>query len=315
MLFPCLRVFGTSWHKTYSLEKNSLVPRGVLNSLRFSPIYLHLGMKQALATIEAEFPNVKFPKLELEVDRRDEMYRHDHPAHYFYVAYSALACIQVVRTKQSGETFSSVLDLPCGHGRVLRALKAAFPDANFTACDLDERGVDFCARTFGATGAYSNVDPRKIRIHAKFDLIWVGSLFTHLSGDRWSSFLDLFSSILAKDGLLFFSTHGDFVVERLERFPKFYGLSPEQIEMVKLQYSKGGFGYADYRKNPGYGISLSSAEWVKRLLRLNSFDLAAFMPTAWDKHQDVWGGKAEDIGADGCGYEPRDHCDGIPRLR
>jgi hypothetical protein len=109
-----------------------------------------------------------------------------------------------------------------------------------------------------------------------------------LNGDRWSSFLNLFSSILAKDGILFFSTHGDFVVGRLERFPKFYGLSPEQIEMVKLQYSKGGFGYADYRKNPGYGISLSSAEWVKKLLMLSSFDLAAFIPTAWDKHHDVW---------------------------
>jgi hypothetical protein len=58
--------------------------------------------------------------------------------------------------------------------------------------------------------------------------------------------------------------------------------------MVKLQYVKGGFGYVDYRKNPGYGVSLSSAEWVKRLLRLYSFDLAAFMPRAWDKHQDVW---------------------------
>jgi SAM-dependent methyltransferase len=289
--FVALSMSASFWYKlaqNFLSGKNWLVSRRVRNSLRFSPLYLRLGMKQALATIEAEFPNVIFPKLELEVDRRDQMYRHDHPAHYFYVAYSALACIQVVRTKQSDETFGSVLDLPCGHGRVLRALKAAFPEANFTACDLDEHGVDFCARTFGATGAYSNVDPRKIRIQAKFDLIWVGSLFTHLSGDRWSSFLDLFNSILAKDGLLFFSTHGDFVVERLERFPKFYGLSPEQIETVKLQYTKGGFGYADYRRNPGYGISLSTAEWVKRLLRLNSFDLASFMPAAWDKHQDLW---------------------------
>jgi SAM-dependent methyltransferase len=268
--------------------KSSFVPRRMRNFLRFSPLYLNLGMKQALATIEEEFPTVRFPKLKLQIDRRDGMYMHDHPAHYFYVACSALACIQVVRTKQSGDRLSSVLDLPCGHGRVLRALKAAFPDANLAACDLDEHGVDLCARTFGATSAYSNVDPRKIRIQAKFDLIWVGSLFTHLSADRWSSFLDLFNSILASNGLLFFSTHGDFVVERLERFPKFYGLSPEQIQMVKLQYTKGGFGYADYRENPGYGISLSATEWVKKLLRANSFDLIAFMPAAWDKHQDIW---------------------------
>jgi SAM-dependent methyltransferase len=268
--------------------KHPLIPRRMRNSLRFSRFYLNLGMKQALAAVEEEFPNVRFPRLKLEIDRRDEMYIHDHPAHYFYVAYSALACIQVVRTPQSRDTLSSILDLPCGHGRVLRALKAAFPNANLAACDLDEHGVDFCARSFGATGIYSNVDPKKIRIDANFDLIWVGSLFTHLSGDRWSSFLELFNSILASNGLLFFSTHGDVVIERLERFPKFYGVSPEQIEMVKRQYIKGGFGYADYRKNPGYGFSLSDPEWVKRLLRINSFDLVAFMPAHWDKHQDVW---------------------------
>jgi hypothetical protein len=159
---------------------------------------------------------------------------------------------------------------------------------SFTACDLDQQGVDFCAREFGATGVYSNLDPRKICIRGKFDLIWVGSLFTHLSSDRWSPFLNLFSLMLERDGLLFFTSHGDFVAERLERFPEFYGLSREQIEMVKLQYTKGGFGYADYRDNSGYGISLSTAEWVERLLALDSFDLAAFMPTAWDKHQDVW---------------------------
>jgi SAM-dependent methyltransferase len=249
-------------------------------------------MKQALAAIKQEFPSVRFPKLGWEVDRRDGMYMHDHPAHYFYVAYSALACIQAVRTKQSGEAPTSVLDLPCGHGRVLRALKAAFPEASFTACDLDKYGVDFCVRTFGATGVYSNVDPRMIHFQAKFDLVWVGSLFTHLRCDLWSSFLDLFNSILGKDGLLFFSTHGDVVVERLERFPKFYGLSAEQIETIKLQYTKGGFGYADYRKNRGYGISLSAAEWVEQLLRLNALDLVAFMPAAWDKHQDVWAVKS-----------------------
>jgi SAM-dependent methyltransferase len=277
-------------------RNKSLVPSHLRKFLRFNPFYLRLGMEQALAAIGAEFPQDKFPKLEFEVDRRDAMYVHDHPAHYFYVAYSALACIQFVQAKLYVETFSSILDLPCGHGRVLRALKAAFPEASFAACDLDEHGVDFCARTFGAAGVYSNVDPRMIHIHAKFDLIWVGSLFTHLSDDRWSSFLDLFSSVLVKDGLLFFSTHGHFVVERLERFSKFYGLSPEQIELVKLQYRTCGFGYADYRGSPGYGISLSAAEWVKSFIGSHSFDLLAFMPSAWDKHHDIWVVKPKIIG-------------------
>jgi SAM-dependent methyltransferase len=286
-----------SWRFWYELAQNLLfgrnspVPRRVRNWLRFSRLFLGLGMKQALDTIEEEYPSVRFPQLELKIDRKDQMFRHDHPAHYFYVAYSALACVETVRTKQLGEPFSSILDLPCGHGRVLRALKAAFPHANFTACDLDEHGVDFCVRRFGATGVYSNADPREIRIQAKFHLIWVGSLFTHLNGDQWSPFLGMFNTILAKDGLVFFSTHGDFAVERMQQLPKFYGLLPEQVEMAKSQYTKVGFGYADYSKTPGYGISLSTEEWVERLLKLNSFDVVAFMPTAWDRHHDVWAAK------------------------
>ena len=264
------------------------MPRRMRNLLRFSRLYLRVGMKQALAAIKAEFPEGTFPTLQSLVDRNDGMYAHDHPAHYFYVAYSALACIQSCPQEKLGETFHSVLDLPCGHGRVLRVLKAAFPEASFTACDLDEQAVDFCSRTFGATGIYSNTNPRMIRIRAKFDLIWVGSLFTHLNCDRWSHFLDLFRSVLTKDGLLFFSTHGNFVAERLERFSAFYSLSSEQVQDIKAQYARGGFGYVEYRDAEGYGISLSAAEWVKRTLRLHSLDLVAFMPKQWDNHHDIW---------------------------
>jgi hypothetical protein len=112
-------------------ERNPLISRRVRNSLRFSSLYLHLGMKQAWTAIQAEFPGIRFPKLELAIDRKDGMYAHDHPAHYFYVAYSALAYIRAVRAKQSGDRIHSVLDFPCGHGRVLRSLKAEFPDAKF----------------------------------------------------------------------------------------------------------------------------------------------------------------------------------------
>lgn len=273
--------------------EKSLIPRRVRNSLRFSRLYLRLGMKQAQAAIKAEFPEGDFPILQSLVDRNDGMYAHDHPQHYFYVAYSALACVHSCAQRKSGENFRSILDLPCGHGRVLRALKAAFPEASFTACDLDEQAVDFCSRTFGVSGVYSKIDPRMIHIRANFDLIWVGSLFTHLNCDRWSYFLDLFRSVLTKDGLLLFSTHGEFVAERLERFSAFYGLSSEQIKAIKDQYARRGFGYADYSNLTGYGISLSAPEWIKRTLKSHSLDLAAFMPKGWDNHHDVWAVKCK----------------------
>src|SRR5436309_14349941 len=82
----------------------------------------------------------------------------------------------------------NVLDFPSGHGRVLRTLKAAFPRARLTACDIDHDAVDFCAETFGAEPIYSDEDPRAIELPGQYDLIWCGSLFTHLDAPRRAGF-------------------------------------------------------------------------------------------------------------------------------
>src|SRR4051794_26106944 len=65
--------------------------------------------------------------------------------HYFGVGRSALECIDIsVRAAQTNVSdVKRILDLPCGHGRVLRYLKAAFPEAEITACDIMRDGVDF----------------------------------------------------------------------------------------------------------------------------------------------------------------------------
>ena len=64
---------------------------------------------------------------------------------YFNVGRSALECIDIcLRAAQMGVfDVKRILDLPCGHGRVLRYLRAAFPEAEITACDILRDGVDF----------------------------------------------------------------------------------------------------------------------------------------------------------------------------
>src|SRR4029453_405200 len=112
--------------------------------------------------------------------------------HYFDCGRSALECINKALLIASipPKRIKRILDLPCGHGRVLRHLKAAFPEAEIAACDLLRDGVDFCSSTFGATAIYSCDEPEAIPLKPEsFDLIWVGSLFTHLDAPLWSRFL------------------------------------------------------------------------------------------------------------------------------
>lgn len=130
---------------------------------------------------------------------------------YFYCGRSALECISVSldAATKAVDDVKRILDLPCGHGRVLRYLKAAFPHAEITAGDILRDGVDFNASTFGAIPVYSHDDPMKIPLkHGAFDLIWVGSLFTHLDPDIWPIWLSALCSFLSSRGTLVFTTHG-----------------------------------------------------------------------------------------------------------
>ena len=113
--------------------------------------------------------------------------------------------LQCSRPKKKSER---ILDLPSGHGRVLRYLKAEYPDARLTACDIHPDAVDFCAQVLGATPIYGQAHPNEMEFQDKFDLIWCGSLLTHLDVPMWHEFLGLFESLLEVGGLLIFTTHG-----------------------------------------------------------------------------------------------------------
>lgn len=70
------------------------------------------------------------------------------PSWYFSVGQSALMAISRVLAQHDPANVKRILDLPCGHGRVGRYLRAGFPDAEIVFCDIEKDGVDFCAKTF-----------------------------------------------------------------------------------------------------------------------------------------------------------------------
>src|SRR5262249_54873619 len=152
--------------------------------------------------------------------------------HYAHVGRSALLAIRTAMLAAGKDGVASILDLPCGHGRVLRYLKAAFPGARLTACDIERDGVDFCAETFGAVPVYSETRPDQVRIADRFDLIWCGSLLTHLGVETWRGFLELFVSLLQPEGLLVFTTHGRLPAAWLSQGLVRYGLGAERARQL-----------------------------------------------------------------------------------
>jgi SAM-dependent methyltransferase len=223
-----------------------------------------------------------------EVSPEDRMFPMDRTwTSYLSIGVSALACIRRSMELVGKREVSSVLDLACGHGRVLRVLKVAFPNAELTACDLNEDGVEFCARMFGATPALSHVDPEEVDLTGPFDLVWSGSLFTHLDAHRWDGFLELIESVTEPGALVMFTVHGAQIARgfREGHDPE---LSESAVEEMLQRYEETGFGYAGYPSQDSWGDSVVKREWVESLLeRRPALRLVEYRPCGWARWQDV----------------------------
>src|SRR4026209_2499520 len=94
-----------------------------------------------------------------EISPNDVMYRSSPPERYWELGEAAVQAIRLSLQAAKRPDPTNILDLPSGHGRVLRTLKAAYPDARLTACDIDPDAIEFCARVLGATPIQSHADP------------------------------------------------------------------------------------------------------------------------------------------------------------
>jgi SAM-dependent methyltransferase len=231
---------------------------------------------------------------ELEISKNDTMYEGDRE-HYVAVGQSALYCVKTAMMAARKSNVRKVLDFACGFGRVLRVLKNSFPEAEFTACDISREAIEFCAQSFGADPILSSEDPQQIRFKDKFDLIWCGTLLTQFDAPQFSQFLELFQSLLSRDGLLVFTTHGSFVAQRLRSGEGNYGMDDKSISTILSGYDRVGFGYADYAPEivlqvgvKKYGVCVSKPSWVCRQIEsLTNMRLVAYTERAWDNHQDA----------------------------
>jgi SAM-dependent methyltransferase len=150
-------------------------------------------------------------------------------------------------------SLSRILVFPSGRGRALRALTTAFPDAGFTAGDLDREAVEFCAEAFGATPLHSHEDPGHIETDATFELIWCDSLFSHLDASRWLGFLKFLEGRLEPWGLLLFTTLGRYHLR-------------DRDQEDRDAFERDGFDFREQAGRPGWGTAIAAPAWVCGLL-------------------------------------------------
>ena len=117
-----------------------------------------------------------------------------------------------------------------------------FPTAEMYFVDIEEDGVAFCAERFKGVPIRSTQDLTKLDLPRGMDLIWVGSVFTHLDYARMEILFDALFECLGLGGILIATFRG----RRMYDITK---SKPDQAALYKLmlsQYEMDGVGYQSY---------------------------------------------------------------------
>jgi SAM-dependent methyltransferase len=234
-----------------------------------------LTVAQALS---ARWVQYRAESVDLTISDRDDMFVAGQLDHYLWAGTSALEVISEGMLLARKTRFDSVLDIPCGYGRVTRHLVKFFPDAKVFVSEIDKAKQTFCGSTFGGREADLPADfsgePTR-----HFDLIYVGSLLTHLNGNRSTDAIRYLLKSLSEGGLLIMTTHG--------RYATSQAAGTGHLEPRTWQrFLRRGFGYEG---GPSYGDSRMAPSWVLRILEaMPDARVVGLKERSLTLHQDVF---------------------------
>jgi SAM-dependent methyltransferase len=215
-------------------------------------------------------------------------------AHYYAIGTDAVRNIVDALASNFRTPPQTILDFPSGSGRVTRHLRSFFPEARLYACDLYEGHIKFCAETFGAVPILSSDELDRFEFPEKFDLIFCGSLLTHLPETQCKQAISLIARSLSPQGIALVTLHGRYspFVQR----NKFEYLRDDLFQVALKGMHDHGFGYADYEtdfkslfdKQERYGVTLARPSWVlQHLEQIEEVRVLSYRERSWDDHQDV----------------------------
>ena len=235
-------------------------------------------------------------RLVTDIAPTDMMWNAKMPNHYFGVGLSNLHAIRqgvAARAAFFGrEPLRDILDFGCGCGRVTRFLRAAWPDARTWVTDLRKTDEAWVSKELGC-----EVLPTLMPAKDSFDLIFLGSVFTHLPEQRARDLLPALLAGLRAGGLLIFTTQGRSSYERLVHLDweqarqhpwMSYRLLPPDVEKLVASYRHAGYGYVNYPGFSDYGVTVAPSQWYcDTVLELADVTQVMHWERGCDDHQDV----------------------------
>lgn len=234
------------------------------------------------------------------LERQDARYREQHPevvAPGAELRFNVVGACDIPEFLESGrgnaetieaalkeagaavEEIRRALDFGCGCGRLLLEAVRRWPHIRWCGSDVDERAIHWCSENLPETHLVTNTPLPPLPFPDKeFDLIWCGSVFTHLDEGRQDAWLEEFRRVLQPGGHLLASVHG----------PNCWaGLPPVTVRKIRDH----GFVFARTGADEGihpawYQAAWHTQEYVKE--HWSRFvNVAAYIPQGLDGYQDL----------------------------
>lgn len=244
-------------------------------------------MKAAdIVALWQEYNNSKQHNLIRDIHKNDVMFNSaQKPEHYFWVGECTVDLLLGILAQAPTTYVGEILDFGCGYGRVGRYLKAMFPWKNITFADVDEQATAYCSSKFKGNAFTTPKNFGDLKIDSKYDIIWLGSVFTHIDYERMNLLWSKLFAALKPNGILVGTFRGSKMYDQ-------YKLNPEAAERDKdliKQYENSGFAY---RKYPGWaddwGLSLvSSAKLIALGEKHPEARLVTYCEVGWAAAHDV----------------------------
>jgi SAM-dependent methyltransferase len=216
---------------------------------------------------------------------RDDMFE-GRIDNYLDIGRSSIDLIFRAMLAADVSTVGSILDLASGAGRVTRHLRVCFPEAKLYVCDIAQDKARYAAEQFDAE--FMESSPTFSRLSSnQFDLIFSGSLLTHLDEALTRSALDWIYFALAPNGIAIITTGGrmQMVVGRSIKDDR------QWQELYRGVLDKGFNFYALVEPLCGvvpYGSTHLTPSWLMKVLEQNDgLRVIGFQEAAWAGHQDA----------------------------
>jgi SAM-dependent methyltransferase len=176
-----------------------------------------------------------------------------------------------------------VLEFAAGYGRVARHLKQLLCENRYIASEIHPAACALINTQIGVPALLSSLDPADLVLPGEQDFVFALSFFSHLPLATQGRWLNRLYSLLAPEGYLMFTTHGD---HALRAIPDFFRINfdPET-----------GFGYRHESDQPDlssddYGSAVMTTGFAVALI--NEFtpdaEIVSFRTKAWFDLQDEW---------------------------